>query len=272
VPLTNPKNEIDRILVVEKNITKQKRAEEDVQKALVKEKELNELKSRFVSMASHEFRTPLSTVLSSVSLAEKYTQLNNREKSSKHFNRIKSSVSNLTNILNDFLSLDKLETGKIQCQPEFFDVVDLISDTTEELSDILKKGQAISYEHDGKVENIFSDPKLIKNILINLISNASKYSEEDKQIYVKTRLSDDLLMISVKDEGVGISKEDQKSLFERFFRSQNVAHIQGTGLGLNIIKRYIDLLNGEISFTSKEKVGSTFVVKIPTEYEKNTGN
>jgi PAS domain S-box-containing protein len=262
VPLANQNSQIDRILVVEKNITHQKKAEEDIQKALEKERELNILKSRFVSMASHEFRTPLSTVLSSVTLAERYVEIGNTEKQRKHFERIKNSVHNLTNILNDFLSLDKLETGRIQITVEEMDLHDLIVSVTDEIGDILKKGQHIEVNSKGPLI-ISTDPKLLKNIMINLLSNASKYSDEGRGIWIKVLEETDRVTVSIKDEGIGISEEDQESLFERFFRSNNVAHIQGTGLGLNIVKRYIDILNGEISFTSNIGKGSTFTFWLP---------
>lgn len=256
---------INQILVVEQNITQQKRIEEELQKTVEKEKELNALKSRFVSMASHEFRTPLGTILSSVSLVERYTGKEQEEKRVKHINRIKSSVSNLTNILNDFLSLDRLETGKISLNYSKVYPTELFEHVIEEMQSIANTGQTIKLEASGLDKEIVTDRQLIRNILINLLSNAIKYSPENGVVEVKVALSKDKLNIKVKDYGMGIPKADQKHLFERFFRANNAANIQGTGLGLNIVKKYTDLLEGKISFTSTEGEGTTFSLSLPIE-------
>jgi PAS domain S-box-containing protein len=270
VPLAGDKEEIHRILLVEKNITSQKQAEKDIQNALEKERELNILKSRFVSMASHEFRTPLSTVLSSVGLAEKYVEIGDAQKQRKHFERIKNSVHTLTNILNDFLSLDKLETGRIQTAVESFDLTALVSDVSDEMTDLLKESQEISINSNGPVI-LESDPKLVKNVMLNLLSNASKYSGEQDKIEIDVAKQAKEVKVSIRDHGIGISKEDQESLFERFFRSNNVSHIQGTGLGLNIVKRYIHLLNGRIEFTSEPGQGSVFTFYVPIKTDIKSG-
>ena len=250
------------------DITARKKAEaklltvEGDLQALKKEKELSELKSRFVSMASHEFRTPLSTILSSVSLAEKYKNLNQEEKRDKHYKRIKSAVYNLTGILNDFLSIDKLEQGKIEANPVVFDVPEYIQDVVEEMQTMAKTGQEIKFIFTGERKKICLDKHILKNILINLISNAIKYSPEGKVIEVNVHLNAQL-KIEVKDHGIGIPKEEQKHLFERFFRAKNSFNIQGTGLGLNIVKKYTELMGGELSFESEEEIGTTFTVELP---------
>jgi signal transduction histidine kinase len=238
-----------------------------MQRALEKEKQLNELKSRFVSMASHEFRTPLSTILSSSTLVEKYLDKGDldpaaiKENASRHLKRIKSSVGNLTSILNDFLSLDKLEQGKVEIKPVHFDLVKFADELIEEIQATLKKGQKILYTHSGKTD-VYLDKQMLKNILYNFISNAGKYSPEDSVIEFSSNLDKNGLTISVTDYGIGIPDQDQMHLFERFFRAKNVTNIQGTGLGLNIVKRYSNLLNGEVSFSSKEGKGTTFNLTI----------
>ncbi len=257
--------------MVEQNITSKKKAEEDMQRALEKEKQLNELKSRFVSMASHEFRTPLSTILSSSSLVEKYLDKGDIdpvlmwENTNRHLRRIKSSVGNLTSILNDFLSLDKLEQGKVEIKPMQFRIDKFAEELIEEIQATFKKGQKISYTHVGEPD-VYLDKQMLKNILYNFISNASKYSPEDSKIEFTSKLDKIGLTISVTDHGMGIPESDQIHLFERFFRGKNATNIQGTGLGLNIVKRYADLLKGKISFCSKEGEGSTFSLTI----KKNT--
>ncbi len=230
--------------------------------ALGREKELNEMKSRFVSMASHEFRTPLSAVLSSASLIEQYTQPGQEEKRNKHIARIKSSVKNLTEILNDFLSLDKLEQGKVETEREVFDVHDFVKDVLPEVENMLKAGQYIQYSHLGKRE-IIQDKKILRNVMLNLLSNAIKYSHENSLVQLTTEIKNNQVYIKVKDSGIGIPEEEQKKLFGKFFRAKNSGNIQGTGLGLNIVKRYVELLAGKIYFESKENEGTTFTVEFP---------
>lgn len=246
-----------------KEVTK---AEREIQKALEKEKELNEMKSRFISMASHEFRTPLTTILSSANLIGRYEEAADQEKREKHINRIRTSVQNLTNILNDFLSLEKLESGAISCKVKPFYFPELIYELRESMELTLKKNQHLDISIASNLKHITSDPHLIKNILLNLISNAIKYSSEGTKITLSADMNEDhVVSISIKDEGIGIPEEEQKSMFQRFFRAENATNIQGTGLGLNIVKRYLDLLHGAINFKSKERVGSEFIVNFPVE-------
>lgn len=240
-----------------------RKSQAEVEKALLKERELSELKSRFVSMASHEFRTPLSTILSSASLIERYTTTETQDKRGKHIDRIKSAIRNLTNILNDFLSLSKLEEGKITQNYAIFDIQKLTESVIEEVAVFAKKGQEIVYTQKGEEVEVFLDQQFVKNILINLLSNAIKYSEEDSQIDLILVLEAQKLNFKIKDRGMGIPIEDQKHLFERFFRAQNAINIQGTGLGLNIVKRYVNLMDGQITFDSKPKIGTTFEVTLP---------
>ncbi|GEO02690.1 hypothetical protein AAE02nite_03540 [Adhaeribacter aerolatus] len=238
-------------------------AQIEIRKALQKEKELHELKSRFVTIASHEFRTPLSTVLSSASLISKYKTTEDDDKRLKHVERIKSAVSNLTSILNDFLSISRIEEGKIYNVPSAFDLVAFTTDITEEMQGVIKAGQRIYYEHTGDKTEVNLDKNLLKNILFNLLSNASKYSGEGKDIFLNTKLTDKTLTLQVKDQGIGIPDADKTHLFTPFFRAQNVTNIQGTGLGLNIVKRYVDIMQGTLDYTSELNQGTTFTITIP---------
>lgn len=239
-----------------------KKADEEIRAALSKEKELNELKSRFVSMASHEFKTPLSSILTSVGLIGRYKSEEDSPKREKHVNRIKNNVRNLNSILNDFLSLDKLQEGKVIHNVETVPIKILFNELIEEMATLKKPNQSFHYSHIGN-ETIKVDTYLIKNICTNLLSNAIKYSEEGKNITINTSLTKDELTFSVTDEGIGIPEEDKKSLFERFYRAKNAINIQGTGLGLNIVKKYLELIDGEITFESKYMEGTTFTVRIP---------
>lgn len=241
----------------------------ELSQALEKEKALNEIKSRFVSTASHEFRTPLGTILSSISLIQRYTKTEEQEKREKHIHRIKNAVSHLTEMLNDFLSLDKLEEGIIRYKPELIHITETLKQIIEEITPILKKGQHIVYKHTSEKVQCIVDAPIIKNILFNLISNASKYSDENKPVFVESKIADNLLIVSVKDEGYGIPEEEQPFLFTRFFRANNVNNIQGTGLGLNIVKKYLELMNGRIEFQSKLNEGSTFAIYIPFHINEN---
>ncbi|HSZ24909.1 MAG TPA: PAS domain-containing sensor histidine kinase [Cytophagaceae bacterium] len=236
---------------------------QEVKDALKKEMELNELKSRFVTMASHEFRTPLSAILSSVSLISKYNDPKDDEKRIKHINRIKSSVANLTGILNDFLSLSKLDEGKVLNTPVEFDSAELAREIVEEISPILKTNQVLLYHHYGENSIVTLDKNIIKTICLNLLSNAIKYSSEGKEIEFIVSIHPDYIDLAIKDNGIGIPEADKQHLFNRFFRAQNAGNIEGTGLGLNIVKRYTDLLNGKISFLSELNKGTSFTVTIP---------
>jgi PAS domain S-box-containing protein len=235
------------------------KSKDELTRALSKEKDLGDLKSRFVSMASHEFRTPLSTILSSASLLAKYSLSEEQDKRDKHINRIKSAVTNLTDILNEFLSIDKIEDGKIVAKNTFFDIKELISGLRNEMNGILKVGQQLNYTHTGKTD-IYLDASLLKNILINLISNAIKFSNENSPINISSNVYDNIVELKVKDAGMGMSKEDQAHLFERFFRGTNVSNIQGTGLGLHIVGKYIELMDGDIRITSELEKGTEIII------------
>ncbi len=230
--------------------------------ALSKEKELGELKSRFVAMASHEFRTPLTAILSSASLIAKYPKSEDQEKREKHIHRIKSAVSNLTDILEEFLSVGKLEEGKIEAKWASFNIEDLINDVLSDLRNLTKTGQKIVYINQN-CEQIYSDKSLLRKILINLCSNAIKFSGDESSITIQTASHADGFSLAVSDQGIGISEEDQKHLFDRFFRGVNVTNIQGTGLGLHIVAKYTEILGGKVQINSQLNLGTTVIVEFP---------
>lgn len=262
VPLVDNDGKIDRILVVEKNITPQKQAEIRLVKNFEKERELNEMKSRFVSMASHEFRTPLTTINSSAGLIQNYLDKGMLDKTPKHIDRIRNSVRNLTSILNDFLSIEKLESGKINVNLIECKLYETITEVIEEFDQLKKKGQLIKVNGEKEL-SILIDHNILKNIMINLISNALKYSRENGVVNVRFIDFGNNINLEVSDNGIGIPEKDKLKMFERFFRAGNVTNIEGTGLGLTIVKRYLDILGGEIDFESEEGKGTTFKIKIP---------
>jgi len=253
---------------------KLEQSQSELSEALDKERQLNEIKSRFVSMASHEFRTPLSTVLSSASLLSKYVTSEDQEKRNKHINRIKESVKNLNDVLEDFLSLGKLEEGKVSLHFSEFDIEEFVIETSEEMKDLLKNEQKIIIDRNGPTD-VVCDKNLLKNILINLITNAIKFSEDGTTITISIRSQDGHAEISISDEGIGIAREDQQHLFSSFFRGHNAINIQGTGLGLHIVKRYLDLLKGSAKIKSELNKGTTISITIPVKNmlnEYHSGN
>ncbi len=254
----------ERTMILKEALQRLEQSQTELSEALDKEKQLNEIKSRFVSMASHEFRTPLSTVLSSASLLEKYKATEEQAKRSRHIDKIKNSVRHLNDILEDFLSLGKLDEGKVENHACEFDLQDFIRDTIDEMKGLLKDKQQFELDYDGPLI-IFSDRKLLKNILINLIANAIKFSDEESKIWIRTITNDEKAVISITDEGIGIAEEDQQHLFSSFFRGANATNIQGTGLGLHIVKRYIDLMGGSVQLKSKLDEGTTIILTIPVK-------
>jgi PAS domain S-box-containing protein len=252
----------ERTVILKEALQKLEISQQELSEALDKEKHLSEIKGRFVSMASHEFRTPLSTVLSSASLISKYTTTDDQDKRNRHIEKIKNSVKHLNDILEDFLSLGKLNEGKVDAQCTEFDMKAFLEDIIDEMKGHLKKGQQLSYEHEGDVM-IWSDHKLLKNIIINLVSNAIKFSAEDKPVEVRSSVTNKKLHFTVRDSGIGIPEQDLEHLFSSFYRGKNVTNIQGTGLGLHIVKRYLELLGGTIEVDSEIDRGTLFSIIIP---------
>ncbi len=252
----------ERTLILKEALGELERSQQELEEALNKEKELNEIKSRFVSMASHEFRTPLSTILSSATLISRYLKETEQPQRDKHIHRIKDAVHHLNDLLEDFLSFGKLEEGKVETQITQFNIHDLVNEVEEELKPTLKAGQEFVTRLDGAA-GCATDKRLVKHTLINLISNAIKFSEAGKMIQVSAYHDESDLVLKVRDEGIGIAREDQEYLFESFFRARNAFNIQGTGLGLHIVKRYISLLGGSIQFESELDKGTTVTVKVP---------
>lgn len=256
----------DRTMLLHEALLALEQSREELNTAFEKEKELGALKSRFVSMASHEFRTPLSTILSSVSLARRYgapQDLDNRE---RHLGKIQAAVKVLNDILEDFLSLGKLEEGLVAVKPEPLgrqDLLDELGELVQEMGKASVKGQALNVSHTLPDTDFVVDRKLLRNILVNLLSNAIKYSPERSVIDVYCSYGPGELEISVRDQGIGIAEEEQRHLFERFFRAGNASGIQGTGLGLHIVGRYVSLMGGRVTLTSKLNEGTTITVYIP---------
>ena len=251
-----------------KAIHKIEQSQEEVMRALKKERELNNMKSQFVTIASHEFRTPLATILSSAALIGRYAKTEDEDKRQKHVSRIKSAVTNLTEILNDFMSIGKLEEGRIHSVPVYTILPDFCLGLIDEIRGLCKEEQEILFTHEGNSE-VWVDKQLLRNVIFNLLSNAIKYSDAGKTIRINVKADGKTIFIEIIDQGIGIPESDKTNIFDRFFRAQNAGNAQGTGLGLNIVQNYVELMGGQVTFTSEVGTGTTFYVKLPDHLPAN---
>ena len=256
VDITERKNYTETLEKTVKEKTKQLR------EALKKEKDLNELKTKFLSLVSHEFKTPLSGIQSSAILLEKYNLTKHQDKREKHLRTIFNEVQFLNNILDDFLSIEKLETGKVKYVCKAVRLSKVLNEVIYEANMLLKEGQRIKYPENIEGLTIYQDEKILKLTLSNIINNAIKYSPENSIIEIKIRQDAEFTFLTVKDFGIGIPMKEQKNIFSRYFRASNVSLIQGTGIGLNIAKGHIEELEGTIYFESEENKGSKFTIKL----------
>ena len=273
--IVKPFEERDLYTTVEIAIYRAK-AESEIRKALEKEKELNELKSRFVSMVSHEFRTPLATILFSAGLLENYGQKWSEDKKVTHLRRIQTAVNQMTLLLEDILIIGKSEAGKQEFNPITIDAKKFCLEIIEELQLIANEHEII-FESSADSTEVKMDEKLLRQIFCNLLSNAIKYSDKGSCIRFKLAFGEDevtssdlklrppgkVAIFSIQDEGIGIPLEDRQRMFETFYRAKNVGTISGTGLGLAIVKRSVELHQGQIEVCSELGVGTVVTVTLP---------
>lgn len=239
-------------------------AENNAKEALQKEKELNELKTKFLSLVSHEFKTPISGILTSATLAGKYTREDQQDKREKHLNIIKSKVKYLNTIIDDFLSVERLDTGKTNYKFTEVYLSKVLSEVIYDANMHLKDGQQIHYPKEADDIVIEFDEKILELALTNLIHNAVKYSGENTNVYIEIQQDEKQLFITIRDQGIGIPEHEQKFIFNRYFRAENALLNAGTGIGLNIVKSHIENLGGSLTFKSILNQGSTFTIMIPT--------
>mgnify|MGYP000862195526 CR=1 FL=1 len=244
-------------------IEKRVKAETKLRKALKKEKELNELKTKFLSLVSHEFKTPLSGMLNAAVLVGKYKKTEMQENREKHLLTIKNKVHYLDGILNDFLSVERLESGKVKYKFSSFKLSKVVNEVIYNANLMLKNGQHIMYPKNIDNLDLYQDERILELILSNILNNAIKYSPENTKIDFKINPSSDSIVFEIKDQGIGIPPKDQKYIFNRYFRAENALTNQGTGIGLNIIKSHLESLGGTIKFRSIFNEGSTFIVELP---------
>ncbi len=249
-------------------ITERKRAEIETQNALGKVKELSDLKSRFIFMVSHEFRTPLTSIFTASELLEHYGHKWPPEKILQYLKQIQESVQRMNGLLEDVLIIGAGEVGKLKLQPTELDIVDFCQHLIEEARLSRQNRHVFNFNHDTQIQRVVLDAKLLRHILSNLLSNSIKYSPEKKPIDFNLWVDSTQITFQVVDRGIGIPLEDQKHLFELFHRATNVGTIGGTGIGLSIIKKSVDALGGNISFESSVNSGSKFTVSIPINQVK----
>ncbi|MEO5999855.1 MAG: PAS domain-containing sensor histidine kinase [Chitinophagaceae bacterium] len=250
---------LERTMMLKETLVALEKSKEELNQALEVERELGDLKSRFVTLASHGFGTPLSEILTSLFLIGKYTTAEDQDKREKHILQSKDAITQMRNVLDDFLSLGKLEEGKIEAHFSEFDLKEFLTNIIDKIRIQSKPGQQFIHSHNGDF-NVLLDQLLLKNIIKNLISNTVKFSPENSAIIITSYVDNDKIQISIKDEGIGISEEDLQHLYERFFRAKNAQDTQGTGLGLHIVAKYLKLMGGIITCTSELEKGTEFMI------------
>ena len=261
--LTKAVSELERAnFMLKEEVDERIRAEKNAKRAFEKEKELSQMQAKFLSMVSHEFKTPLSGILTSASLVDKYNQKSPNERISNHVATIKNLVLQLNDILDDFLFLENSESGKYQFTSSRFKICDLIRKIVSDAGALMKPGQKFEIIPCLNASPILQDRKVVDIILRNIIYNAIKYSPANSTIQIKIRINDKL-SIEIRDEGIGIPEEAIEHIFDRFYRAKNVLHIQGTGIGLNIVRRHLLQMKGSIEISSKENEGTTVFVTMP---------
>ncbi len=262
-PIRNAQGEIYRVAGIAEDVTERKQAEEELRRALAQEKELGELKSRFISMASHDFRTPLTTILSSADLLDRYSHKLSDERKRQHLQQIQASVKHMTGLLEDVLIIGRADAGKVEFKPASLDLGRFCGDLIEELQLSAGAKYLLHLACDGPCEAVALDVKLLRQILTNLLSNAIKYSPDGGEVGLTVICDEAGVVFRVEDHGLGIPAAAQPHLFDTFHRAENVGSIPGTGLGLAIVKKSVDLHHGAIGFESAVGVGTTFIVRLP---------
>jgi len=253
---------------IENEVKEAKEAEISTLLALNKERHLNQLKANFVSTVSHEFRTPLSTIFSSAQLIEKYLDEDGQEKRLKHTGKIQWSVSVLNNMIEDILSLSKLEEGKVILKPVIVDLNLMVNQIFSEVKSIYPN---IKLNLKAGSIKIHSDEKVLQHVLMNLIENGCKYGIEGGKVDVTITALEKSIKISIADNGIGIPAQEEKNIYDRFYRAANAENIKGTGLGLNIVRKNLELLRGTVEFQSQLNLGTTFTIILPND-EENFSN
>ena len=261
---------ISSIVLNSRDITERKRAEE-IRHALEKERELSEGRFKFVSMMSHEFRNPLTTIMMSSELVKNFSDRITPEQKTRCLNQIGAAAKEMTQLLDDILSIAKVEVGKLVCNPQIFDLEEFCHNLLEEMRITSTNRHRVTLGIRGECQQVCMDENLLRHILRNLLSNAIKYSPQGGNVRLDVSCDNEEVVFQIQDEGIGISVDDQQKLFESFHRGENVNAIPGTGLGLCIVKKYVDLHGGKIALKSAIGVGSTFTATLPLKGHHSIG-
>jgi len=263
VPIFTSQDEVEFVMAVARDITRQRETEEELQRALKAEQELNSLRYRFLTMTTHEFKTPISTILSSIELLETYGERWSAEKRSDHINRIKAAAQRLNQMLSDVLEVNRVESSAGLEASEKVDLLQLCHEVISEIQQADQNQHPLVFVHTGELSLVRTEPRSLRNIISNLLSNAVKYSYPGNEVMLELTTAPDHFWIKVHDRGIGVPEKDRENLFEPFYRGENVNSIPGTGLGLTIVKRSVEALGGEIHYEEKAEGGSIFIVRIP---------
>lgn len=255
---------LKHIICIGIDITDRKRAE-DIRRALEREQALSELRLRFFSMASHEFRTPLSTILLTAQILESSAQGWSQEKRTRNLQRIVSAAKEMRQMLDDILTINRAETGRIEFAPIPIEINDFCQRMLQEMRAYATPLHTLAFSNQSEINWVLMDEKLLRYILSNLLSNSIKYSPQGGKIEVKIMQNQEFIVFQIYDQGIGILLSDQPHLFEAFHRGANVESIPGSGLGLTVAKKCVELHGGRIMFTSEVGVGTTFTVMIPNQ-------
>ncbi len=248
---------------VGRDITVRKQAEETLRQALAREMEVNEIRSRFVSMASHDLRTPLAVIRSSSDILMRYSDQLSEEEQQKRFQRIQASTALIADMLDKLLVIEQSETGKLLFEPQEVDLHELCEAALDDFRISIASEHRLVFSYEGDCSEVCVDPRIVQHILHNLLSNAIKYSPDGSVVTLHVACEENQVHLSVHDEGIGIPEADQHKLFDPFHRAGNVGDVPGTGLGLTIVWHVVELHGGDISFTSEEGAGTTFTVTLP---------
>lgn len=272
VPIFSPQNEVEFVMAVSRDITRQRETEEELQRALKAEQELNSLRYRFLTMTTHEFKTPISTILSSVELLETYGERWSTEKRNDHINRIKTAAQRLNQMLSEVLEVNRVESGAGLEVSEGIDLIQLCHEVMNEIQQADQNQHPLIFVHTGDLNRVKADARSLRNIVSNLLSNAVKYSNPGNEVLLELSTYPDHFWIKVHDRGIGVLEKDRENLFEPFYRGENVNSIPGTGLGLTIVKRSVEAMGGDIQFEDKPGGGSIFSVRIPVNNQAGEKN
>ncbi|NMG60509.1 HAMP domain-containing histidine kinase, partial [Geitlerinema sp. P-1104] len=259
--LTTLNHELESI--VEERTAEVQRSNAELLQSLSAARELNDLKSRFITLTSHEFRTPLTTILGSTELLKHYGENWTQDKRERYLDRIHDTVDHMTRLLNDVLTVGQAEAGQLAFSPSLVNILELLQDLIDQLLARPYHGRAIALNHDLDSPEIYIDKTLVSQIISNLLSNALKYSAAESTVTLDVTTEETQLIVQVQDQGIGIPEADRDQVFTSFHRAENAANIQGTGLGLSIVKNAVTLHGGQVTFESQEGSGSTFTVRLP---------